>query len=350
MWNRRPVFSGFVLSACLIGALVLPQASAQGPWGWWPDPSVNRGLSVWIAYSNGYSAVWSDRSAVDQAVSAMSLQGIQVAFVALSSATATPHLQALSNRQDPLTANVQYLLDQLAANNIGACATILSDDFTGSSDQMARYVLVDHLADFNNSLAPGDTGFNCVSTDLEMNTGSQTTAVYDMWKQFHSNLRAEISSDGGGLQLMAWIQGPDYLLEKMAPADRQQLMTREGITQDPSDSSLYDGALRYFTTQGGVPIFDAVIPMWYYTPADSYYARLDHNVQELQNMGDSSLYLIAGLMVQNGTTGICCSGCVSSRTDYDNRLSYNDNVRMQFPNYIGTGVFLWPIQASWTCP
>jgi hypothetical protein len=136
----------------------------------------------------------------------------------------------------------------------------------------------------------------------------------------------------------------------MDPADRLQLMTREGIIQDAADSSLYDGALRYFTIQSGVPIFDAVIPMWYYTPSDSYYTRLNHNVSELQNMGASNLYLIAGLMVQNGTQGVCCSGCVSGSTDYNNRLSYNDSVRMQFSNYIGTGVFLWPIQASWTCP
>jgi hypothetical protein len=80
------------------------------------------------------------------------------------------------------------------------------------------------------------------------------------------------------------------------------------------------------------------------------WVRLDHNVRELQNMGVSSLYLIAGLMVQNGTAGVCCSGCVAGSTDYDNRLSYNDSVRMQFPNYIGSGVFLWPIQAAWTCP
>lgn len=304
---------------------------------------------MWVAYSNDYAAIWSDHSSVDQAVSAMSLQGVQVAFVALSSAASKPHLQALSNRNDPLTSDVQYLLDQLAANNIAACATILSDNFTGSPDQMARYTLVDNLIDFNGSRASGHAGFNCVSTDLEMSTGSQTTSVYDLWKQFHENMRARISIDGGGLQLMAWMQGPDFLMEKMDPADRQQLMTREGITQDAADSSLYDGALRYFTTQGGAPIFDAVIPMWYFTPPNSYYTRLDHNVRELQNLGISNLYLIAGLMVQNSTDGVCCSGCVSGRADYDNRMSHNDTVRMQFPNFIGTGVFLWPIQAGWSC-
>jgi hypothetical protein len=346
---NRAIVLKLAFGVCLASAPLARHANAQGPWGWWPDPAFNRGLSVWVAFSDDYAKIWSDHSAVDHAVNAMSLQGIQVAFVALSSATATPHLQALSNPTDPVTVDVQYLVDQLAGNNIAACATILSDDFTGSADQMARYTFVDYLVDFDNSLAAGHAGFNCVSTDLEMQAGSQTTAVYDAWKLFHENMRNEISSDGSVLQLMAWIQGPDTLIEKMSPADRQQLMAREGITQDAADSSLYDGAFAYFTTQNGVPIFDAVIAMWYFTPPNSYYTRLDHNVSELQNMGLPNLYLIAGLSVQN-STGVCCSGCVSGSADYNDRLSYNDTVRMQFPNFIGTGVFKWPIEASWTCP
>jgi hypothetical protein len=348
--SKRPKWLHFFFGVCLMGGPLITGARAEAPWGWWPDPSVNRGLSVWVAYSNDYGAIWSDQSSVDQEVNAMSMQGVQVAFIALSSAASKPHLQTLSNRNDPFTANVQYLIDQLAANNISACASILSDNFTGSPAQMASYVLLDHLMDFNNSLGSGDTGFNCVSTDLEMAAGSQKTTVYDLWKQFHRNLRTRISIDGGGLQLMAWIQGPDFLIGKMDPADRQQLMTREGITQNAADSSLYDGAFQYFTTQGGAAIFDAIIPMWYFTPTDPYYARLDHSVRELKSMGIPDLYLMAGLMVQNGTDGVCCSGCVAGRTDYDNRMSYNDSVRMQFPSYIGTGVFLWPIKASWTCP
>ncbi len=348
--SKHTILRNFALGVCLVGALLAPHANAQGPWGWWPDPALNRGLSVWIAFSDDYAKVWSDHSSVDQAVNAMSLQGIQVAFVALSSATGRPHLQDLSDRSNPVTTDVQYLLDDLADNNIQACAAILSDDFTGSAAQMARYTFVDHLVDFDNSLAAGHAGFNCVSTDLEMQAGGQTTAVYDAWKLFHENMRNEISSDGSVLQLMAWIQGPDTLIEKMSPADRQQLMTREGITQDSADSSLYDGAFAYFTAQNGVPIFDAVIGMWYFTPPNSYYTRLDHNVRELQNMGVSNLYLIAGLSVQNSTQGVCCSGCVSGSAEYNNRLSYNDTVRMQFPNLIEREFSKWPVKAAWICP
>ncbi len=338
---------------CLVGiglccGQLTSAARAQKPWGWWPDTDHN--VSVWVSYSNEYKPLWSHHDQAQKAVDAMAKQGVKVVFLAFSSSASKPHVQSLSNRSDPFTADVQYAINRLAARKIATCASILSDNFTGSRNESATYVLVDHLLDFNVSRGRGDGGFNCVSTDLEMAAGSQTIAIFDRWKQFHLNMRDRITSAGGGLQLLAWVQGPDYLMAQMPVSERAQLMKRENITQDTSDPTLYEGALRYFTMQTGSPIFDAVIPMWYFTPTGPYYRRVDHNIRELQSIGASNLYLIPGLMVQDGNDGTCCSGCVSGRADYESRLAYNDTVRAQFPNLIGAGVFLWPIDRNWTCP
>jgi hypothetical protein len=43
----------------------------------------------------------------------------------------------------------------------------------------------------------------------------------------------------------------------------------------------YNGALRYFATEKGKPIFDAVIPMWYFKSPVPYVRFVDHNAREL---------------------------------------------------------------------
>lgn len=318
------------------------------PLTWWPDPATHRGLSTWVNFSSDYDTLWSNRQLADQEINSLQQQGVEVVFLSISSASARPHLQALANRTDPVTGNVQYLLNALASHQIRACASILSDNFTGSASQVQRFDLVDPLLAFNASLGASDTGFTCVATDLEMPAGSRSTAVYDLWKQFHANLRDRIAARGGSLKLLAWMQGPDFLLTQMSPADRSQLMRRESISVDAADATQYDGALRYLTTQNGKLIFDAVIPMWYFTPADPYYRYLNHNLRELQAMRVPGLYLIAGLMVQNAG-GTCCPGCVSGSQDYKARLQYNDTLRQKYPNLIGTGVFMWPIRGAWSC-
>ena len=335
----------------LLGATAVlpPSAKGQVLTDWWPDPSTRRGLSVWVSYSHDYNTLWSDPALAAQEVASIAQRGVDVAFLSISSSPSQPHLQRLSDRTDSFTADVQDVLNLLTANEVFACASILSDDFTGSPGQMARYVLVDNLLAFNGSRGPPDTGFNCVATDLEMTAGSRTTPVYDLWRQFHASVRDEIASGGGGIHLLAWIQGPDFLISQMDSADdRDQLMQRENITVDVTPG-LFDGAFRYFTVLNDLLIFDAVIPMWYFTPATPYFVRLDHNIRELDGLGIANLYLVAGMMIQN-STGICCSGCVRGRSDFDGRLNYNDTVRQQFSEFIGTGVFLWPIPADWTCP
>jgi hypothetical protein len=318
------------------------------PWTWWPDPSMHRGISAWVTFSNDYGTLWSSRQLADQEIAAIEQRGVEVVFLSISSSSATPRLQALSNRTDPFTVDVQYVLNALAAHRITACAAILSDNFTGSSSQVQRFNLADPLVDFNALRGASDAGFTCVATDLEMPAGFRTTAVYDLWKQFHINMRDRIAARGGSLKLLAWMPGPDFLLAQMNPADRSQLMLRENIAQDAADGTLYDGALRYFATQGRRAVFDAVIPMWYFTPADPYYRFLNHNVRELAGLGLPNLYMIAGLMVRN-SSGPCCPGCVNGSQDYTSRLQYNDTLRRQFPALIGTGVFLWPVSSDWTC-
>jgi hypothetical protein len=318
------------------------------PMTWWPDPATHRGLSTWVSYSSDYGAVWSSRLLADQQIQSLQQSGIEVVFLSISSSPGKPQLQLLSNRNDPFTVNVQYAVNALAAHNIRACAAILSDNFIGSASQMQRFNQVDPLLDFNASRGSGDAGFTCVATDLEMQAGARTTTVYDLWKQFHANMRDRIAARGGSLKLAAWIQGPDFLLTQMNAADRSQLMQREGIVQDPADATLYDGALRYFTMQSGKAIFDAVIPMWYFTPVEPYERFLNHNVRELQGLRQPGLYMIAGLMLRDAG-GPCCPGCVNGSQDYTARLQFNDTVKQQFPNLIGTGVFMWPFESAWTC-
>ena len=349
--TRRMRFAVF-----LCGVAMIPVARAQNTWDWWPDPATHRGISTWISFSTEYDTLWSDRARVDQEVASIAQSGVEVVFLSVSSSATRPDLQRLADRTDPFTSDVQYALNSLGSSNVRACASILSDYFTGSDTQMQSFVLVDPLLAFNASRGPSDSGFTCVATDLEIPNATQqppgyrNSAVYDLWKQFHGNMQSRIAAAGGGLRLLAWMQGPDYLISTMAdPADRDQLMQREGITQDPADTSLYDGALRYFTTQAGAPIFDAVIPMWYFTPSSPYYRRVDHNFAELQALGIQNLYLIPGVMIRN-SGGLCCPGCVNGREDYDARLGYNDSLRLQLSGLIGTGVFKWPIPPDWTCP
>jgi hypothetical protein len=325
------------------------QAPLQGARTAWPQAGADGDVSVWVSYSKQYDELWSHRDLADREVDSIAQQHVRAVFLTLSAAKSTAGLQRLSDRGDAFTKDVQYLLTRLAAHNIVGCAAILSDTFTGAPSQMARYALVDHLLDFNASARGEDARFACVSTDLEMTPGSREARIYDLWKKFHASLRERVAGRGGGLSVVAWMQGPDYLLAHMAPADRQLLMARERITQDPQDTSLYRGALRYFTTLDGAPVVDAAIPMWYFTPSEPYEHRVEHNLQELQALRLPNLYLIAGVMVRNQRAGVCCPGCIAGRSEFESRLAYDQRQGTQSPTFAGTAVFMWPIPSQWTC-
>jgi hypothetical protein len=310
--------------------------------------AVGEDVSVWVSYSKDYDTLWSNRSLADREIDAIAQQHIGTVFLTMSAKA--PGLKQLSNRRDPFTVNVQYALNRLAAHHIAACAAILSDNFTGSPGQMARYTVVDNLVDFNRAAGPGDAHFVCVSTDLEMTSASRALRIYDLWKAFHASLRKRITERGGDIRVVAWMQGPDYLMSHLPPVDRQALMARERITVDPADTSLYHGALRYFMTTSAGPTVDAVIPMWYFTPAEAYERHVDHNLRELQDLKRPTLQLIAGIMVRNQRAGLCCPGCVDGRGDYDRRIEYDQRDRAHTPAFTGTAVFLWPIPSQWTCP
>lgn len=363
-WFRTKTLLPFL--SLLITWIVLPTStSAQIPGDWWPDPATNQGLSSWVAYSREYDALYRDLDQdpthdqlVQQDIAAMLREGVQVAFVALSSATTMPHLQALSTRTDHLTMDVQSYLNRLDAQGIRACAAILSNNFTGDSAQLARFTLVDHLVEFNRSRSAGDAAFRCVATDLEMaaclpsdTVCPRSTAVYDLWKQFHLNMKNRITEGGSDLRLLAWIQGPDFLISRMADdADRVALMERENIVARVDDPALFTGAMRYFTTQGGVSIFDAIIPMWFFKPAGPYMRRVQHNFNELQSITGDRPFLIAGMMIRNEAAGLCCPDCVAGRVDYQSRLDFNDTFRgPSDPLFIGTGIFKWVIPEDWSC-
>jgi hypothetical protein len=251
--------------------------------------------------------------------------------------------------------DVQSYLNRLDVQGIRACAAILSNNFSGDPGQLDRFTLVDHLVDFNRNRDPSDAAFRCVATDLEMAACSpsetacpRSAAVYDLWKQFHLNMKTRIASGGSDLRLLAWMQGPDFLIARMGDAaDQAALMERENITPRADDPALFIGAMRYFTTQGGVSIFDAVIPMWFFRPAGPYMRRLQHNFNELQSITGDRPFLIAGMMIRNEAAGLCCPDCVAGRNDYQSRLDFNDPFRG--PLFIGTGVFKWAIPEDWSC-
>src|ERR1700722_3499257 len=99
-------------------------------------------LSVWVSYSKDYDTLWGNRSMADREIDAIAQQHVGTVFLTMSAKA--PGLKQLSNRRDPFTVNVQYALNRLAAHHIAACAAILSDNFTGSPAQMARYTVVDN--------------------------------------------------------------------------------------------------------------------------------------------------------------------------------------------------------------
>ena len=305
-------------------------------------------LAVWVSYSKQYDTLWRNRGLADREIQVIADQHVNTVFLTLSGAA--PGLKQISNRRDPFTANLQSVLNRLAAHGVAACAAILSDTFTGSSAQMARATVVDNVLAFNSTATAGDARFVCVSTDLEMTKEGHTPRVYDLWKSFHASLRQRIASRGGDLKVVAWIQGPDYLMAHLSPEDRQSLMAREHITVDPADTSLYDGALRYFTTSNATPVVDAVIPMWYFTPTDAYQRHVDHGLRELVAMKLPTLQLMPGMMVRNQRAGLCCPGCVTGRADYDSRIDQNARDHTHTPALAGTAVFMWPVPAGWTCP
>ena len=215
---------------------------------------------------------------------------------------------------------------------------------------MARYVLADHLADFNRDRGPDDAPFRCVATDLEMGRGARNTFVYDRWKEFHVNLRDRIAPPASEMQLLTWMQGPDFLLDQMDSSDeREALMMRENISRDDQDATLYHGALRYFVVQDDAPIFDALVPMWYFRTLGPYQRRVKHNLSELHKLDFEALYLIGGFMVRNEQHGLCCPDCVNGRAGYEERLAYNDSVRDGDLSFIGSGVFKWPVPEDWVC-
>jgi hypothetical protein len=150
------------------------------------------------------------------------------------------------------------------------------------------------------------------------------------------------------------MQGPDYLISQLSLADLEMLMKREGIAPHATERGLFTGAIRYFTTQDDRSIFDAVVPMWYFASSSPYAVRLQHNFAELQSMAGDKPFLIAGIMIRNDT-GLCCVDrdlrpvCIRSRTEYDDRLDFNDTFRLPPSVFIGTGVFKWPIPEAWNC-
>ena len=267
-------------------------------------PALLLPLAVWVSYSKQYDTLWKHRALADREIEAIAEQHVSTVFLTLSGAA--PGLKQLADRHDPFTANLQSVLNRLAAHHVAACAAILSDNFTGTSAQMARTTAVDNVLAFNRTAAAGDARFVCVSTDLEMTAGSRTPRVYDLWKSFHASLRQRIASRGSDLKVVAWIQGPDYLIGRLSPTDRDALMAREHITVDPADTTLYDGALGYFMIANGAPVVDAVIPMWYFTPADAYQRHVEHGVRELEALKLPTLQLMPGIMVRNQSAGLCC--------------------------------------------
>ena len=354
---RRGTTNGslfLLLVALPVFALSLRAADAAD-WDWWPDPATQTGLGVWVAYSKDY-ALYQDHFYVDQQVAVMHQFGIDVVFVSISNAPATPYLPKLSDRSDPFTQDVQYFLNGLAGQGILASAALFSDCFTGSDAQMSRYVLVDHITDFNSSRDPGDAAFTSVATDLEILDQKppdcpgyyRNSDTYAKWKQFQKSVRDRLAPSG--VKFAVWMQAPDMLIDKMDdPQDQADLMMRENITLVGSDSrgNIFSGAVRYLTVQDGVAIADAIIPMWYFRDFDPYTFRLDHNVNELQTLTGDKPFLIAGEMVFDGT---CRASCLQTKDDYLRVLSYNDSVRTQFSSFLGTAIFKWPIPADWLDP
>ncbi|HEX4803562.1 MAG TPA: hypothetical protein VFV14_08630, partial [Myxococcaceae bacterium] len=283
---KRKIGSEIKRALVLLGVALGSTSAAQVPGDWWPDPTTHRGLSVWLTYSRDYDAVYSNLDTdpkhemlVQDQIAQLESEQIEVVFVALSSRVGQPHLQSLSDPKSPVSRDLRSFLNQLNASKTGirGCAAILSDSFTGES--LERYVLVDHVVDFNANLDPTDAPLRCVATDLEMLQGSLRLEVYDLWKQFHLNMKLRVAEKGAALPLLAWMQGPDYLVSQLSADDQEELRQREGV--EPAENGLFTGAIRYFTTQDGLAIFDAVIPMWYFASQNPYARRLEHNFQEL---------------------------------------------------------------------
>ncbi len=334
-------------------------SAAQVPGDWWPDPTNHRGISAWLTYSRDYDAIYSNldtdpehQMLVQAQIDELEREQIEVVFVAISSRSEQPHLQSLSDPENQVSRDLRSFLNRLNASKtaIRGCAAILSDDFTG--DSLGRYVLVDHLIDFNANLGSTDAALRCAATDLEMRQGFLRLAVYDLWKQFHLDMKLRIAERGADLPLLAWMQGPDYLVSQLSAADQEALRKREGV--EPVGDGLFTGAIRYFTTQQGQAIFDAVIPMWYFASQNPYARRLEHNFQELKSIEGEKPFLIAGIMIRNDT-GLCCRDsqlnpvCIRSRAAYEDRLAFNDTFRALASVFIGTGVFKWPVPEDWNC-
>ena len=347
--RRRLVRLTWLTSALLVLLTCTPGANAQDPWDWWPDPSTRSGLAVWIPFSRDYNT-WMDHGYIDRQMPLMQQLHVDVVFVAISDMPPERHLERLSMVDDPFTVDVQYLLNQLILNGIRASAAILSDDFRGTDSDMARYVRVDHIMDFNQNRGPDDAGFTSVATDLEMPRCDmigcyRTTEVYDKWKQFQLNLKNRIASR---VRYVIWTTAPDAMMDRMSyPDDRRALMCREHMSFDGSDThgNLYNGAVKYFTTQDGVALADAVVPQWYFRDFDPYRFRLDHNINELQSLEGDKPFMIGGVKINDG---VCRADCLQTEDAYLNVLSYNDDVRMTFTSFIGTGVFKWPYPVDWT--
>ena len=59
--------------------------------------------------------------------------------------------------------------------------------------------------------------------------------------------------------------------------------------------------------------------MWYLIAPSSVFARVNHSITELRAIGTPGLYLAAGLMIQNNSSGTLCPGCVQGHQDFDAR-------------------------------
>ncbi len=368
---RPVVLCALILTVCALGSA----GHAATAFDWWPDPDPTTGktgLAVWV------NEDYQDAEFVNQLVDAIHLQAVDVVFVKISSA----NLPRLSQDTDPFTVAIQNLLNRLATPEIGirACASILSDFFRGTDADMARVALVDHVIAFNSHRGLADAGFTCVGTDLEMQRacpprpcanppepGFRNSTVYDKWKEFHRAVKDRLASQGSDLKLVAWMDGPDVLVQTMDdPADRAALMAREGITLISTSPTLYSGAIQYFATLCDpqpcpdgvrVAIADAVIPMWYQPTPSRIQSRLDHNVAELQGLpGDTGVnkpFLIAAMKVPQADlvcrdrAGIPVNDCITTMADFQAVLSHNNVVRCNASSFLGTAVFKWPIPEGW---
>lgn len=136
--------------------------------------------------------------------------------------------------------------------------------------------------------------------------------------------------------------------------EQQLLMQREGIELAATfpEFNLYRGAMKYFTTQNGSTVVDAILPMWYVRSLDKYETLLLHNADEVRSIPGAGPYLISGIkiLMQNSQGMWCTTDCLQTRDDYTTVLSFNDGIRTSHSRFIGTSIFKWPFAPAWGPP